>query len=449
MSGPDNKSSYQDIILDSITEGVFTVDRDWRIRAFNRAAEQITGIRREDAVGQPCHQVFKADICETECALRKTIESGEPIVNKRVTIVDANGNSRPLEINTAILRDETGALIGGVETFRDLTSIEMLRREISGKYSFEDIVSRSHKIRSLLDILPDIAESSGTVLIEGESGTGKELFAKAIHSLSPRKDKPFVAVNCGALPDSLLESELFGYKAGAFTDARKDKPGRFAAAEGGTLLLDEIGDVSQAMQVRLLRVLQERFYEPLGSVEPVKADVRIIASTNKSLTKLVAKGSFREDLYYRINIVSLVIPPLRERMEDIPLLAEHFLARLNSMYEKQIRAIDDDAMVCLMSYDYPGNIRELENIIERSFIICRLGRITSSDLPEPVRGSSRAPTGSEQAASLQQMEAAFLLNSLNVNNWDRQKTAAKLGIHRTTLYRKMRALGLDQLDRQR
>jgi len=434
-------SEIEATILDSITEGVFTVDSDWRITSFNRAAEKITGIPRERAIGQPCRDIFRADICERQCTLRQTIETGSPVVCKTVKILDAQGNRKPISISTAILKDRNGNVAGGVETFRDLTMIEQLRKQIERNYSCEDILSCNYRMRQLFDILPAIAETSSTVLIEGETGTGKELFARAIHNLSPRGKKPFVAVNCGALPDTLLESELFGYKAGAFTDARKDKPGRVAAAEGGTLFLDEIGDISAALQVRLLRFLQERVYEPLGSTQPVRADVRMIAASNKNLADLVQSNHFRDDLYYRINVVRLQIPPLRERMEDLPLLVDHFIARFNALQNKEVTGISDDVLSCLMSYHYPGNVRELENIIERSFVLCRSGQIEArhlSDFP-PCAGAG----GITSSGGLHQLEAAFLRSALRRNNWNRLETARQLGMHKTTLFRKIRSLGLD------
>lgn len=323
-----------------------------------------------------------------------------------------------------------------------LPKIEKLRKEIRRQYEVADIISRNHRMQGLFSVLPDIAESPSTVLIEGESGTGKELFANAIHQLSPRRKKPFVAVNCGALPDTLLESELFGYKAGAFTDAKKDKPGRFAAAEGGTLFLDEIGDVSAAMQVRLLRFLQERIYEPLGSVQPVHANVRIVAATHQNLTSLVKEKTFREDLYYRINIVKLEIPPLRDRLEDIPLLVEHFVDRFNTLQGKEIMGVSDDALACLMSHDYPGNVRELENVIERAFILCRSGLIEREHLPSPICHQSTTGGGTDNLDSFKQMEASFLMSALRQHDWNRTETAKALGIHKTTLFRKIKALGL-------
>ena len=309
------KNTEQNVILNSISEGVFTVDLDWRITSFNRAAEEITGISSQDAVGKFCRDVLRADVCETGCTLAETMQTGTPIMNKAVQIIDAKGKRKAITISTALFKDSKGKVIGGVETFRDMSMIEQLRKEIQSRYSCEDIISQSHTMQNLFSILPNIAESNTTVLIEGESGTGKELFARAIHNMSFRKGKPFVAVNCGALPDTLLESELFGYKAGAFTDAKKDKPGRFAIAQGGTLFLDEIGDISASVQVKLLRVLQDKTYEPVGGISPVKADVRIITATNKKLDQLVKEGKFRDDLYYRVNAVSythLTLPTNRE-----------------------------------------------------------------------------------------------------------------------------------------
>jgi len=433
----------RDIILDSIADGVFTVDHQWRITSFNRAAEKITGVAREEALGQQCRDVLKAEICEKSCCLRKTMTTGEPIVNKTVYIVNAQGRRLPISISTALLKDETGAVIGAVETFRDMSIEETLRKTIEEAYSFEDIISKNKRMHRLFGILPDVADSASTVLIEGDSGTGKELFARAIHNLSPRKNKPFIAVNCGALPDTLLESELFGYKAGAFTDAKKDKPGRFKQADRGTLFLDEIGDVSAAMQVRLLRVLQEKTYEPLGSVESTKADVRIIAATNRTLADLVKEGKFREDLYYRINVIRLSLPPLRERMEDIPLLVAHFIEHLNAIQKKNILGVTDEALACLMSHDYPGNIRELENILERAFILCKAGMIEPYHLPESLYiykpADSKQPL---ESLSIKDMEAIFLTNALRRNDWNRMKTARQLGMHKSTLFRKIKALNI-------
>ncbi len=439
----------QDIILDSITDGVFTVDHDWRITSFNRAAEEITGVPRAEAIGQLCKDVLKADICERNCAIRQTLKTGEPVRDRAATIINADGERAPVSISTAILRDAGGRAIGAVETFRDISLVEKLRKKIEQKYTFEDIISRNHRMYELFDILPDVAESLSTVLIEGESGTGKELFARAIHHLSPRKNRPLVIVNCGAMPDTLLESELFGYKAGAFTDAKRDKPGRFKLAEGGTIFLDEIGDISPALQVRLLRVLQEKTYEPLGAVKSERADVRILVATNRDLLDMVRQGKFREDLYYRINVIRLELPPLRERKEDIPLLVDYFIKTFDSVQNKGIEGISDEALACLMAYDYPGNVRELENIIERSFILCKSKLITPAHLPEPVCGPGPSHDAeSADATTFKDVEAAFLLNALKRNGWNRLQTARELGIHKSTLFRKIKSLGIEIPDKQ-
>jgi PAS domain S-box-containing protein len=440
----DLPSERYAIILDSINDGVFTVDRQWRITSFNRAAEQITGVKRKQAIGRPCCEVFRASICETACALRQTLATNRPVVNKAVYILDAQGNRIPISISTAAFKDERGEVIGGVETFRDLSLVDDLRKELEAKYSFADIVGRSASMRQVFQILPQIAESDSTVLIEGASGTGKELFARAIHNLSRRRGKRFVALNCAALPDTLLESELFGYKAGAFTDARQDKPGRFALAEGGTIFLDEIGDISPAMQARLLRVLQERVFEPLGAVEPIKTDVRVIAATNKDLAKLVRKGTFRDDLFYRIHVIRLALPGLSERREDIPILIEHFIGKFNRLQGKDVVAVSDQVLARLMEYEYPGNVRELENLIEHAFVLCRGGLIEMSHLPPHLRGpaTGEAPTHGA-AITLEAMERLMIADALRRHGGNRTAAARQLGINPSTLFRKLKSLEID------
>jgi PAS domain S-box-containing protein len=436
-------SKSQEIILDSITDGVFTVDMNWRITSFNRAAERITGVPRDQAIGQRCSEVFRASICENACALRQTLDSGQPLVNRVAYILAADGKRVPISISTAILRDADGNVIGGVETFRDLSEVEQLRKELEHRYSFADIIGRSRAMQKLFELLPTVAESDSTILIEGESGTGKELVARAIHDLSPRRDKPFVAVNCGALPDTLLESELFGYKAGAFTDARRDKPGRFALAEGGTIFLDEIGDVSAAMQSRLLRVLQERVYEPLGSVKSMRADVRVLTATNQQLDAQVKAGAFRQDLYYRVNVIRLPLPPLRDRREDIPLLVDHFVARFNQLQGKDVHGLADEALAWLMAHDFPGNVRELENLIERAFALCRCGIIEARHLPPELReGPVPADAGDDAKASLRELERRLMTQALEHHGGNRSAAARELSMHPSTFYRKAKALGL-------
>ncbi|MFC1683479.1 sigma-54 interaction domain-containing protein [Candidatus Zixiibacteriota bacterium] len=434
-------------ILDSIADGVFTVDENWRITSFNRAAESITGVSKDEAIGRPCYEVFRADICQTACALRGTMETNQQIIDLRIDVLNSQGKKIPISISTAVLRDEEGNIVGGVETFRDLSTIEELRKEITKRYTFMDIISKNHKIQEIFAILPDIAESDSTVLIQGPSGSGKELFARAIHDLSFRKDGPYVVVGCGALPDTLLESELFGYVKGAFTDARGDKPGRFALAQGGTIFLDEIGDVSAAMQVKLLRVLQEREYEPLGAVAPVKADVRIITATNRDLAKLVQAGEFRQDLYYRLNVVKIDLPLLRQRREDIPLLVERFIASFNLKKGKHISGVSPEVLRLLMSHDFPGNVRELENIIEHAFVLCRAKQIELEHLPEDLtRDFQRAKQGAEQAGDpLKDSEARAIRETLSRCDGHRGRTAQALGIHPSTLWRKMKRLGIEEI----
>jgi PAS domain S-box-containing protein len=435
------------IILDSIADGVFTINPDWKITSFNRAAEKITGIKKDEALDRHCWEVFRASICEKYCALRKTMETGHPIINQSIFVVNSDGERIPVSISTALLKDRNNSVIGGVETFRDLSVVEALRKELSGRHSFLDIISKNKEMQRLFGMLEQVSESNTTIILEGESGTGKELFAKAIHSLSQRKNGPLVTINCGSLPDTLLESELFGYKAGAFTDAKKDKPGRLAIAEGGTVFLDEIGDISPALQMRLLRVLQDRVYEPLGSTKSQKANVRIVCATNKNLENLVKEGTFRQDLYYRINVVKLILPPLRKRKEDIPLLAEHFVLKFNRLIGKEIHGLSSEVLSILMSYDFPGNIRELENIMEYATLVCKKSLIGIEHLPDYLRQGSDTneivlkETG-EKDLSWNDMERSLIYEALRKNNWNRAATAAQMGIHPTTLWRKIKRLNL-------
>lgn len=432
-----------DAILESISDGVFTVDSQWRISSFNRAAEEITGIPRKEAMGRLCSEVFRSSMCEAECALRETLKTGKPIIGKSGYVIDADGNRIPISVSTAVLRDMEGHVIGGAETFRDLSEVDALRRELEGRVRVGDLVSHSPVMQKVFDVLPAIAASPSTVLILGETGTGKELVARTIHSLSPRNRGPFIAVNCAALPDTLLESELFGYRAGAFTGATKNKPGRFALAKGGTLFLDEIGEVSPALQVRLLRVLQDRSYEPLGTTRSETADARIVVATNRDLAEQVRLGVFREDLYYRINVVRVELPPLRRRKEDIPLLVEQFINRFDRIQDRSIQGIAPEALSLLMAHDWPGNVRELENVIERAFILCREELIGIEHLPESLtihHGPKASGTDIRTARDL--LEGQTILKALQKNSYNRLAAARELGIHKSTLFRKMKRLGL-------
>jgi len=436
-----------DPILDSIADGVFTVDSEWTITSFNKAAERITGIPRTEAIGSKCWEVFHADVCERDCLLKKTLRTNKQCTNRTVRIVNKKGQSVPISISTAILTDAGGEAIGGVETFRDLSEIEELRKEITGKHTHYDIITRNHRLLGILNILPAIAQSDSPVLIFGESGTGKELLAKATHSLSNRSKGPFVAVNCGALPENLLESELFGYRKGAFTDAKTDKPGRFDRAKGGTLFLDEIGDLQKALQVKLLRVLQEHVYEPLGSTEPVRAEARIIAATNHDLGHMVETGEFRHDLYYRIHVMPLTLPPLRERADDIPLLVDHFVVHYSMLYRKSIERVSPEAMSVLLGHEYPGNVRELENILQHAFVLCPGGTIEKRHLPEYLLHCKSTVSSTQADAPPDQSWEAFerhrIVDALERNRYHRARTAQDLGIHVATLWRKMKRLGIE------
>jgi len=436
---------FFNVILNSIADGVFTTDHEGKITFINKAAEEITGFSSKEALGHFCFDVFRADICQSRCALKETLKTKKEIISLPATILKKGGQKVPIIISTAVLKNERGEIIGGVETFRDLSAIEELKKELSQKYTLGDIISKNHLIHDIFNILPNIAESDSTVLIQGASGTGKELFAKAIHNLSRRRTKQFIKVNCGALPDTLLESELFGYVKGAFTDAKKDKPGRFALANEGTIFLDEVGDMSPSLQVKLLRVLQEKEFEPLGANSPRKTDVRIIAATNKDLSKLMNEGKFRDDLFYRLNVVKIELPPLSQRREDIPLLIDTFIQKFNAKMGKQITEVSDQALRLLLKYDYPGNVRELENIIEHAFVLCGKDRIELECLPKEIAGSqmeTTSPLPTKEESPFDQAEAEVIEKVLKKYEGDRIKTAKELKIGRTTLWRKIRKYGL-------
>ena len=431
-------------VLRSISDGVFTVDLDGRITCFNRAAEEITGFSREEAIGQSCKTIFRSQICKDACALRYTMETSTSVVDLMVYITSASGEEIPVSISTALFRDKTGKVVGGVETFRDLRQVETLRKRINESYDFHDIISKSKAMRRVLETLPTIAESNSVVLITGETGTGKELVARAIHQISGRIKGPFVPVNSAGIPDTLMEAELFGYEAGAFTGAVKAKPGRFARAENGTLFLDEIGELPMPLQAKLLRVLQEKTYEPLGGVRPVRADARIIVATNRDLDEMVSKEVFRKDLFYRINVFEIKLPPLRDRMDDIPLLVDHFVRRMSVQHEKRVTGVSPDALRVLMSYDYPGNVRELENAVEHGFVLSPGPLIGVEHLPAWINPEVLVPPA---GAGFEELERQYILTALKSNNYNRLETAKQLGIHKTTFFRKVRKLGIELPDR--
>jgi len=433
-------------ILDSIADGVFTVDRDFRITSFNRAAAEITGFKKEEAIGQYCREILRSTACIDHCPLKETMETGRNIIGLEKNIITHQNKEVLISVSTAVWRDQRGNPIGGVEVFRDLSGIAELQKKLAEKYSFQDIITKSKSIREIFRILPDIAESDATVLITGESGTGKELFAIALHNLSHRREKPFIKVSCAALPQTLLESEVFGYKRGAFTDAKQDKPGRFKLAEGGSIFLDEIGDISQGTQVKLLRVLETKEYEPLGGTRTEKANVRIISATNRSLWSRVQSGEFREDLYYRLNVIAIEIPPLRDRREDIPLLIDHFRRRFNKIKARNIVGLTQPALEILLNHRYPGNVRELQNIIEHAFILCKTSHVGPEDLPGYLRRKPHLKTGEGGRHALDDLEQGLIRETLRKHGGKVKETAEDLQIHRATLWRKMKKLKIPHAD---
>jgi PAS domain S-box-containing protein len=426
-------------IMESLADGVFTVDRDWTVTFFNRAAGEIIGIAPEAAVGRKCWDVFHSSICDGACALRQCMATGGSLSNTSIYIVRPDGEKLPISISASPLRDAAGNIVGGVETFRDISELQRMRKELQGIATLEDIVTKSRRMARMLEMLPKIAASGSTVLILGESGTGKELFARAIHNQSPRKKGPFVAVNCGAIPGELLESELFGHAKGAFTDAKTARKGRFAAAKGGTIFLDEIGDMPLALQVKLLRVLQEKVFEPLGSDTPTSADVRVVAATNRDLETMAAEGTFRRDLFYRLGVVRLVLPPLRERPEDIALLTDHFIVGLNAVQGKNVLGADEEVMRVLLRHDFPGNVRELQNILEYAFILCSGGRIGLLHLPDYLRPAlpdrDRDAAAAAAPPTMRAAKHAAAMAALDRHGGRRMAACRELGITKDTLRR--------------
>jgi PAS domain S-box-containing protein len=433
------RKRFVDLTLDGINDGVFTVDGDLKITYINSAAEDILGITREKSIGEDCRDVVWMDGGGDDSFLKKVLDSNEKLIQKRVTLVGPGQMRVPVSLSATALRNRDGASLGVVVIFRDLSAIEALRKEIESSYTFEDIISKNHRMREIFSTLPDISESGSNVLIEGRSGTGKELFARAIHNLSSRKNGPFIAVNCSAIPETLLESELFGYVKGAFTNALVDKPGRFALAEGGTLFLDEIADLPKTLQVKLLRVIEEREYDPLGAVASVKTNARIIASSNRGMAREVGTGAFREDLFYRLNVLRISLPDLKERREDIPLLIDHFLKIFSGRLEKNVPVVSEDVMQFMMGYDYPGNVRELENIIEHASVLCRQGVILMEHLPKELIGGLSPATGTPILKShVMDSEKELIRTTLAQHEGDRGKAARALNIGRTSLWRKMK-----------
>ena len=433
-----------DTLFENLAEGVFTISNRWRITSFNRRAQEITGFRREEVLGRNCWDIFRSDLCKSNCPLKLTMETGVLRMDQDVRIVDREGQAQSILVNTSVMKNSHGLVVGAVETFRPIARLE--EGEAEGVTLGEQpaqIVGGSPELHKVLSMLPDVAASDATVLIEGESGTGKELVAKAIHAQGPRCSGPFVAVNCSALAETLLESELFGHVKAAFTGAVSNKVGRFELAKGGTLFLDEVGEIKPEIQIKLLRVLEERIFERVGGTRPIRMDSRIIAASNKILAQEVSKGRFREDLFYRLRTVPLFIPPLRDRVSDIPILIEHFVDIFNRMYDKSVRGVDPKALRFLQRYPWPGNVRELKHALEYAFVFVKGPIITLSHLPEldASRTPDTNPVPREDAGGWED-ERITIQRALEKAGGRRSAAAHQLGISRSTLWRKMKLHGL-------
>jgi len=430
------------IILDNLDIGVLTVDRGGHITFFNNRAETISGYNRGDVLGKSCSMIFDKTSSQDLLLLNETIADGRARSSTEGEIKTRNGQAIPIRANYMALKNEDERIVGGLATIFDLSLKYQFNSEIKGRYTFYDMVGKDPAIQKIFEIVPVVASSDATVLIEGPTGTGKDVLAKVIHNASKRSKKPLVKVNCAALPDNLLESEMFGYVKGAFTGADKDKPGRFQEAGGGTIFLDEIGDLPLSLQAKLLRVLEDKEFYPLGSRKITKVNLRIISATNQNLARLVKEKRFREDLFYRLNVMRLDLPPLRVRRGDIPLLISHILKRLCATRDTMVEKISNDTMELLLNYDYPGNVRELENIIEHALIVCQGKIIERNHLPLSLQGGLAPMPAAEEQQSFDQKiefsEKAIILEILRKYNWNKGKTASALNINRTTLWRKMK-----------
>jgi PAS domain S-box-containing protein len=428
-------------LLEQLAEGIFTINSRWRIISFNQTAERITGYKRDEVQGRFCWEIFRSDLCQSDCPLRLTLETGLTRLDQDVRMLDKKGTKLPVLVNTSVVRDRSGLVIGAVESFRPLMEMQENLEPSPHKPFPSDIIGRSAPMTRIFQMLPDLAASDVNVLVQGESGTGKELIARAIHSQSPYKEGPFIAVNCSALAESLLESELFGHEKAAFTGAVRSKVGRFELARGGTLFLDEIGELKPELQVKLLRVLEQKVFERVGGTRLIPMQARIISATNRDLAKALREGTFREDLFYRLRTVPITIPPLRERREDIPLLIEHFMARLNKKYKKEVRGLDPKVQRLFMTHPWPGNVRELERVLEHAYVFVKGPVIFLNNLPAmdeffQERQIEKLPErGSE-------LDRETLQNILNRTGGRREEAAALLGLSRTSLWRKMKQFDL-------
>ncbi len=445
----DNFLSQYQNILNSITLGIFTVDREWKITFFNRKAEEITGLQAEEVVGKHCYKVFRGELCPNGCYLKIAIESGKECSQGNVIILNKQNQRVPISITGSVLKDENGNLLGGVSSFRDRSLEYNLEKKLKKSFTLDDMVGKDEKMARIFELVKSVADSQCNILTLGETGTGKDLLAKTIHNISPRSDRPFIKVNCAALPEHLLESELFGYRKGAFTDAKKTKPGMFQIAQGGTIFLDEIGDLPLMLQSKILQVLDDKEFYPLGSTSSVRVDARVISSTNKDLDSMIKNGLFRNDLYYRLKVMSVTIPPLASRKQDIPLLVENILKDISHDISKDVKGVSKAAMRLLLNYNYPGNVRELKNILENAVAFCQDSIIHQNDLPHSITGGNLSVSESKGGLipthnldPLAISERNTMVEYLDQYQWDLKKTARELHIDKSTLWRKMKKYNL-------
>lgn len=438
----DNKHISQDI-LDSIGEGVFTVDKNFRITFFNHAAEQITGFKREEMVGKFCKSVCNSGNCMEACPIAHVLQTDKKIYGRDSTMNHRNGSILDVKLNASVLYTKDHEPDGGVLSFRDMTESEALKSRLKNAGQFHGIVGHSKAMHDVFQLIEEISDSDASVIILGESGTGKEMIADAVHASGKRKKKPFVKVNCSIFSPQLLAGEMFGHVRGAFTGAIKDRKGRFELADEGTIFLDEVAEMSLEMQLQLLRILQSGTFERIGESITRRVDVRVIAATNKNLRRALENGEFREDLYYRLNVIPIEIPPLRERVEDIPYLVRHFIDKYSAIYAKNIQDIDDDALDLLIKYQWPGNVRELENIIEYLFARSKSGETLHAErLPEKIRCTVESTT-LLKSNRLPRHKDAEILQLLKKHHWNKSKAAKELSIGRTTLWRKLKSMELE------
>ncbi len=435
------------IVLDNLDIGIFTVNRGGYITFFNTEAEKISGFDRRQVLGKPCAVIFGGETARDLCLLKESMANGTVRDSRSGQLMTKEGEIIPIRGHYMALKNEKGTVVGGLATFHDLTLVHQLSQAIQERYTFHDMIGKSPAMQKIFEMVGVVARTDATILIEGATGTGKDLLAKVIHTASRRSEKPFVKVNCAALPDNLLESEMFGYIKGAFTGAVRNKPGRFNEADTGTIFLDEIGDLPLPLQAKLLRVLEDREFYPLGSNRTQKVDVRIISATNHPLEDLVKKRLFREDLFYRLNVFRIELPELIKRRDDLPLLIHHILRRLCATFDNRRVGISKEAMKILLNYHYPGNVRELENILEHSLIICGEDTILSEHLPDymhhrpPAAPPSDTPLKKDKSQNFL-AEREKILRLLQKNKGSRTQTAKLLGIDRTTLWRKMKRYGI-------